>query len=125
MTEVEIIQGVIDRLQNPDNWLKFSQAGDADYRYVEPTSPEAVKFCLGGAIINVVQDESWNGWWWSNTTDPVGNRFHQLAIDRGFDQTVGPLVEFNNSPDTTHEDIMLFLKEALYDAQADEAKANT
>lgn len=133
MTDVEIIQGVIDRLKKPENWLKYVRSKTADDRHINETNPEAVKFCLGGAIINVTQNLMWDGWWFRpmgdegmgfhQTKDTVAIRLHRLAQDRGF-SGFNPFVEFNNAPTTTHEDLMLFLKEALYDAQADEAKAN-
>lgn len=114
MTEVEIIQGVIDRLRDPARWVKGIRAMTAIGFHTEPSSDSAAMWCLGGAVINVLQDENWTGWY---GTDPVGRRFHELARARGYESYHHPFVAFNNDPNTTHEDLMLFLKEALYDAQ--------
>lgn len=119
MTEVEVIQGVIDRLKDPAHWVKHTRALTASGYHTNPSSEDAAVWCLGGAVMNVIHDEEWTGWY---GTDAVGQRFHELAIARGYDATnsMHPFVAFNNDPDTTHEDLMLFLKEALYDAEIDE-----
>lgn len=121
MKESEIIHNVIDLLSKPGSWIKEVRAKTADEYIVSPTNPDAVKFCLGGAVMHVLGDEMWTGWW-SSTEDPVGLRFHKLAIERGFvgDEWSYPFVEFNNDLDTTHEDMMLFLKEALNEAETEE-----
>lgn len=121
MKESEIIKGVINLLSEPGSWIKEIRARTSDNRITNPLNPEAVKFCLGGAVMHVLQDKEWNGWW-NDNDDPVGDRFHKLAIDRGHSDVWGhPFVEFNNHPNTTHEDLMLFLKEALYEAEKEEA----
>lgn len=116
MTEVEALKGVIDRLKDPTHWVKGIRALTEHGWDTAPTSPEAVQWCLGGAVINVLQNEHWAGWF---SGDPIGKRFHELARARGFTGPHG-FVDFNNDPATTHEDLMLFLKEALYDAEIQE-----
>jgi len=121
MRESEIISGVVDLLSKPESWVKEIRARDAAGCALAPPSARAVSFCLGGAVMQVTESEYWDGWW-AYTEDAVGRRFHRLARNRGY-ENMHPCVTFNNDPDTTREDIMLFLKEALFDAQAEEATA--
>lgn len=122
MKESTIISSVIDILSEPKSWIKNIRAQTGDGSHTVPTDPEAVQFCLGGAVMRVLgingECKDWEGWY---GRDPVGNRFHNLAKSKGYaNYWQLPFVMFNNDPSTTHEDMMLFLKEALYDAELEE-----
>lgn len=122
LTEVEVFQGVINLLQDPDHWIKRIRSTNADGLYVVPISEQAAKWCLGGAVMRVLEDneDDWMGWW-QDVDDPIGSRLHHLAKERGY--TSNAFVEFNNDPRTTHEDLMALLKEALSEAEMEESYA--
>lgn len=122
MQESEIIQGVIEVLTKPESWIKNIRAM-VNGMPTNPDNPQANQFCLGGAVMRVVGNECWWEGWYAGSDDPIGHRFELLAHARGFLSThANAFVEFNNSPETTHEDVLLFLKEALYQAEMEEAE---
>lgn len=130
MKTSEIIQGVMDLLSVPEHWTRCAVARSipdgtdryaewSDYNYdeafafqVEALDKQAQSWCLGGAVCKVMNDNSWH-----NIPEDIMVLFQRLAIDRGHSH----FVPFNNSNQTTHEDLMLFLKEALYEAEIREA----
>lgn len=57
---------------------------------------------------------------WYGDMDKTMDRIFERSGDV---ERYGHFAAFNNSPAISHEDLMMFLKTALYDAQADEARA--
>ena len=136
MKASEIIEGVIELLSVREHWTQCAVARnipDGTHKFsdwssyqdedlmslsystnVGPLDENAQSWCLGGAIIKVMNTSDW----YSMDTR-VKRIFDKLAQDRGYTN----FVPFNNSHKTEHEDLMLFLKEALYEAQIMEAKA--
>lgn len=115
-TKTEIIEGMIDLLDTPEHWCKdLLKEGDA--------------YCLLGALFmsatgdyqypfDVIAEPN-------NPVTSIANQMSRMAADRGASGhylPFGAVAAYNNAHDTTHEDIVLFLKEALYDVQADEAR---
>lgn len=121
MKDSEIYQAAIDLLTPEGAWIKYNQGKTADGEPVNTPDPDAVSFCLGGAIMQVTGDEHWMGWY--PGFNSVGDRLHDLARTRGYDEKGTPFVSFNNHPGTTQGDVLQLLKEALYDSQAEESKA--
>lgn len=112
LSDTDTIKGVIELLWNPKSWVKKIRAVSEDDEEwgVSPTSPNAVKWCLGGAIMRVIDDQE-QMWSWSSSS--VAQCLNDIAERRGYGSEVYPFVEFNNDPATTHADLMLFLNEAL------------
>lgn len=116
MTNSEIIKGIIDLFSSPDSWVKHNTALTKDNAVTSAMGPEAAKFCLGGAIIHVSNDVAWQ-----SKPSPIRDQFNDLARARGYRGNFKyPFVLFNDDFSTTHEDMMLFLKEALYEAEKEE-----
>lgn len=129
MKTSEVLEKVIDLLHEPERWTKWAMArpmldggrlGVKNYELPASsgcpyTSPRAQSWCLSGAVALMTNDLLDDG---IGSYRKVWRRLEGLALRRGF---MGA-VEFNNADDTTHEDLMSLLKEALYDAQADEAR---
>lgn len=126
MKESEIVKGVIELLYNPGSWIKGCSSKDINNRHVSANESEAVKFCLGGAVTRVLANNGIKIGGWSE--DPIAYLFRELAMARGYYKVNSygdslTFVAFNDDPDTTHEDLMLFLKEALYEAEEREIDA--
>lgn len=120
MSEVEIIKGLIELLTEPEAWIKGIRAttSHGDY-YISPTHERAARWCLGGAIMKVL-DDRYEEWDWVDSS--ISHSLNELASERGFSHRLLPFVAFNNDPNITHEDLMLFLKEALVEAENDTGK---
>lgn len=131
MKNSEIIQGTIDLLEMREQWTRCAAARtepDGTDRYAnwrkehgenagtvtKPLDDRAQSWCLGGAMLKVT---GWNDW--KYLPKGVNAIFLRLARERGWTNWM----EMNNDKSIQHEDLMLFLKEALYDARATEAKA--
>lgn len=77
-------------------------------------------YCLIGAL-NQVATGRWN--WSCDSPRGLVKYFNKVACNRGFKDgwhVESNVIAFNNHPDTTHEDVMLFLKEALYEVKNEE-----
>ncbi len=46
----ELVAAVYHRLANPKHWARFAPARDRHRQYIPPKSPQAVSWCLTGAM---------------------------------------------------------------------------
>lgn len=101
LTETEILEDVLDLLSDPGKWTQGSYGKTSKGTDTWGNDPNAVSFCLLGAIQRVTNDRS---------ASSLFMFISQLTskIERE------NIVKFNDDPNTTHEDVVLFLKTALY-----------
>lgn len=105
MTEPEILEGVLEVLSNPERWNKGEYARTSDGTLTLGYDPRAVTYCLVGAIQKV-----------------TGGCLYDFSslVDRLADLSNTPdVTDYNDDPKTTHEDIVLLLKNAIYQASED------
>lgn len=92
-------------IDTPDKWLKGHWARDADGGQVFPTNPDAVCYCLVGAI------RACDGG--TPVRSLVATVIEELFDSRFYQTTV-----FNDHPTTTHADVMRVLDTAIERAPA-------
>lgn len=115
MKTSDVLKAVQELLTPPEQWTKHTYARDGLGRRTNVTGSDAVCWCLDGAILKATADE-----------DP-----HSLATDRAeislnhtlqrlpdLSRGIGGFVEWNDHPETTHDDVMNLLAEAVVYAEA-------
>ena len=99
-------------LSDENKWIKGSDAVDGHGDYVFATSKDACAWCLAGAIEKECdsgdKDVSWRKT--CKVQDWVDEHLYN----------VGMMEEFNDSPDTTHQDMMSMLDNLIAKAQKQE-----
>lgn len=103
MTKPEILEGVLDLLSDPEHWNKGCYAKTSDGTKTDGRDPEAVTFCTVGAVQKVV--------------GPHTLLFLDVVCHLNRFSTGQTITVYNDDPQTTHEDIILLLKNALYQAR--------
>lgn len=104
MNPLEIVKAAKTKLANPKAWIKGSLARDKSGRQVNPVSPDAVCWCLIGAMHSV------------NTGSPSGCVVGTEAYDAIRVSTPNHwpwLQEFNDCEGTTHADVIETLDRAI------------
>lgn len=87
-------------LDSPEKWTQRALARDADGREVDPTSADAVCWCMEGAFIATHDDEK-------------GAEFERLrATLRKYGEPLGSPWIFNDDAANTYEEVIAVLKEA-------------
>lgn len=104
LTETEILEDVLDLLSDPGKWTQGSYGKTSKGTDTWGNDPNAVSFCLLGAIQRVTNDRLTSALFISQLTNKIERE---------------NIVKFNDDPQTTHEDIILFLKTALYQMNED------
>lgn len=96
MTEREILEGMLEVLSSPDKWVKGAYGLTEEGGVVWGTHPDAVQFCLTGAFQRVTNTQ--------HTAQLFGNPgpYTEKAI-----------LTFNDNPETTYEDVILFLRNRI------------
>lgn len=110
MTNAEIIRGMLDLLDTSDKWVQYSEGRTAFGVSVNGNDPLAAQWCVGGAIVKVTGFP-----WW--TFDFSGDSIMGFLNRRAREEGHTNFVTFNNSRFTTFEDVRLFLKCALIEAE--------
>jgi len=116
MTSDEVLQGAIDLLQDPERWCKKHIARSSFGMPAGDISTMGVirSTCLVGAIrLAARPDHLFQSLPASNE---AADRLRMVPEVAAFDIGHGcPIPLFNDDPNTTHEDVLLVLKKALYD----------
>ena len=100
---IEIITDTKQLLSDPERWTKGAYARyGRDGKQIWPKEELAKCFCLGGAVIKLTSNASE-----CNAITDVLN----IQIRRG--KKYYTLPQFNDAPETTHEDIIGLLDKAL------------
>lgn len=102
ISNLEVLKDALELLSDPEKWSQGSYGTTAAGTACFGMDPRAVSFCLFGAMQRVSGEDM---------------QYSELARDLDNRIGVGGVVGFNDSSTTTHEDIILFLKQAIYDAQ--------
>ena len=103
---------------NPDNWIQRHLAKTAIGRIVEPTHPDASKFCCLGAILRGINFE-YQGKEPANLFYEVVQRFNQVLRQWGYSPA---LAHFNNTQ--THAKIIEVFDEVIKLAQGEDQLSN-
>jgi hypothetical protein len=114
----QIIEGTIARLHI--GWTQGHQAEDAEGEAVDPASPDAVAWCLTGAInaameaLGIDFTTKANRRLFSGTCYRVGFAPSAGYADEDWEQgIVGAAMAWNDDDERTVEDVILACKEAL------------
>lgn len=106
VTTKDILEGVRARLDKPEAWIKQSTALDAKGCPVGPNDPEAVCWCLGGAIVAEIGVHFGPDWW---TTDNIETKRLDGEVRSAILQGQGVyryVTSLNDAPSTTHEVVL-------------------
>jgi hypothetical protein len=105
MTTLDVLKDVRELLSDPNHWTKGAYARDARDNFREPRAPDAVKFCLLGALARFDASEY----------EPALSRLAVGVQRRGQNAT---LAQFNDA--SSHEDVLALLDEAIARMKGDE-----
>ena len=95
MNELRILEAARARISDPEAWIKGNVAKARDGAVCAAEDPRAVQWCVLGAVHAEPGSISW--------------LYPCLDPPDGF----GSLGSYNDHPDTTHEDILGFLDQAI------------
>lgn len=101
---LRIINRAIELVSNPKKWTKKTYARNYLDQSVAPMSPEAVCFCLYGAIERSIGELALPG--------VIHSRVTSTVLDFVYSQITGKITNFNDFETTTHADILAVLNKA-------------
>lgn len=111
MTALEILDCTIELLRDPAHWTKGSFARNAEGTNVGVRAPEAVSWCMLGAIDHCTPMSTHLG------------HLVELEVSKVLgDKWYGDLVRFNDDPRRTHGGVIRVLKRARNKLVAEAAK---
>lgn len=120
MSEVKgYLESVRKLIADPEYWTQGAMARDRVGRDVDEVSPDAVCWCLGGAINNVYEDlyhgltERCNMIIASLTRMKVSEKLSQLAYGYNTDYPMSSLTHFNDTH--SHSEVLELLDQAISD----------
>lgn len=117
MTKTQIVQGMLDLLDSPEKWTKGKSATDKDGNSADYYSSNAVSWCLAGAfgkVANLRRYASYPDW----VEEFRGFLSHRCLLEHN----VVALPEVNDYKLKDYEDMRMFLKRALLEAEELDAK---
>ena len=101
------LQEVRKLFANKDHWIKGHYAKDAEGNYRDPSSPEAVRFCLVGGLDRCGADNHESR---KHVQDAIAELFPGRFLI-GYDK---PFIHlFNDDPEITHDDVLRVLDRAI------------
>lgn len=108
MNTVDVLKAARDIISTPDKWTQRSYARAADNYPVAVGMKDACKFCALGAVLKV-----------SERTYAGPDDFAPMAILEGVAHQYHDMsvVGYNDSPNTSHQDIMELYDRAIQEAQ--------
>ena len=115
-TAVQTINGMLDLLDGPEKWIRHVSAKDGNGYEVNPHHPEAVSWCLAGALAVVFDFKETmlsRPSWAQDVIDFLGKR---AAFDSER-EGIMPLPVYNDEVCRDYEDMRMFLKRALLEAE--------
>lgn len=81
MTTLEILKAAREKIADEKNWMQREFAQDGNARGIEPTSPEACKWCALGAIRAICETQSiWDAMDALRKGFPGGYRDYSIAM---------------------------------------------
>ena len=94
-TTVQYLTKAKERINTKDKWIKECLAQDINGKRTDHRSNDAYSFCIIGTLLNKYD--------YGNKNHSIG---YNYMIDTIISYNFSSLVDFNNSPHITHEDIM-------------------
>lgn len=117
MTKTEIIQGMLDLLDSPEKWVRHKSAADKDGHSTDYYGSNAVSWCLAGAFGKVAELRRYASYpCWVEDFRSFLSRRCLLEYE------VVALPEVNDYKLEDYEDMRMFLKRALLEAEELDAK---
>lgn len=105
MTPLELAIRVRERLSSPERWTKDASARKADGGGTGSTSPDAVCWCITGAAHRESGEPYCDSF-------PLRLSFYR-ALTSPSAEDAEPVLQFNDSPSTTHAMLLERLDEAI------------
>jgi len=102
---------LLNILSSPDAWTKHASARNAEDVIVQLDNPNAVKFCLTGALRHYQRDFDIKTNLWDNIKGIILNRFPE-RLDAFAGELESAITDFNDHPDTTFEEVVSVVQEA-------------
>ena len=106
-TQIDTLKEARALISNPDSWVQAWAATNGYGVECDPRSDSAVCWCLDGAV------ESVTGSLEVSYFDSVTETLTAAAQHNGYSDHVA----FNDEPETTHADVMLFLDDVVKDLE--------
>lgn len=107
MNKQETLKAIKAVIDTPAKWTKGQLAKDARGRRIATSSPDAVCFCIFGAIDRVVTDTRARMDYDNYIFDQVAKLYPEIA---------GGLSDFNDAREIGHADVMKVLDRAIANA---------
>lgn len=104
---VALLKDVYELLSMPENWCQGALATDIDGYDVAPCDPYACRWDIAGAVYYV-------GWTYDRHVRKLALESIERVTRQGYDTDIQT---FNDSPNTTHDDVVEVLGEAIADAE--------
>lgn len=105
--DIVILEEVLDILSDSDRWCKGSLALNSSGQRTNTARGNAVSYCLMGAVYRAMDEHRIT----------VSSRLFKTLTDlSGYDN----YVVFNDNEKTTHEDVILLVKKAIYELDSSE-----
>ena len=109
---LEVLEGMRSLLTYPANWTQCVEATDCNGNSVRAADRNARNWCLIGACMKV--ERSLNTRALTTIKATSAYEYWKAVVYTGYEPS---LVDFNDSPTTTHADIMAILDEAIANAR--------
>lgn len=102
------MKSLLTVLTGPEKWTKDAMAKTKEDVVCAPTSLDAYKFCILGAVTKIVNDE------YPEISFEVGERIRKQIKQHIPNKDIfkAEIIEFNDDPGTTFEDIVELIKKA-------------
>lgn len=119
---IEVLERALEILSNPAKWTKSTMAKDAIGKSVQPYEPTAACFCMMGAMERgargILENHQIRDYYANETAldaevEAQRTVSHVLYRRRGIYSIPG----FNDHSETTHDDVVSIMTEALADAR--------
>lgn len=108
MNERKVLEDMLELLSNSDNWSQGAYARNKKGARVDTNNRHASSYCLLGAAYKVCSG-NWTPYY--EAIDRLRDNLHHGGFS---------LSGFNDSEFTTHEDVVLLIKNALYELNGEE-----
>lgn len=114
MQPIDILKGTRELLSDPARWTKGQFARDKGGFVTRLTSNDAVCWCVRGAILKTYDD---HGLFFLDlfylSTRLIERALPADLVSKSKEDGKDPIVDFNDDPNTTHEDVLKVLDKAI------------
>ena len=122
LSALELLQAAKERLSDPNHWVQHDWARDEHYDTVDPTSPNATCWCLGGALMAAAGLDRPTPWSSENELRLASELLSQLDVIKDACKDLvsangltpmDMIVEFNDLHITTNQQVLEVLDQAI------------